>query len=115
MDQTRRILLEGRKELNLHWNFHAEELSRLHSVEMGAHLGATAMSHLEEISPEGITAMAQSGSVAVVLPNTAFLLKLRPPPVREMIDQGIILTNLSSTASEKCVLFRCNRRSGNGF
>ncbi len=56
---------------------------------MGASLGAEAMSHLEEISPEGITAMAIKPSFAVILPTTAYLLRLKPPPVRQMIDQGV--------------------------
>lgn len=56
---------------------------------MGASLGAQAMSHLEEISPEGIDAMARNSSVAVILPTTAYLLRLKPPPVRKMIDHGV--------------------------
>ncbi|GFR72113.1 imidazolonepropionase [Elysia marginata] len=56
---------------------------------MGAELGAHAISHLEEVSPEGITAMAQSGTVAVILPTTAYMLRLRPPPVRDMIAGGV--------------------------
>ena len=56
---------------------------------MGAELGAEAMSHLEEISPAGIEAMAKKPSVAVILPTTAYLLRLRPPPVRDLIDQGV--------------------------
>ena len=56
---------------------------------MGASLGAEAISHLEEVSPEGITAMAQSGTVAVILPTTAYNLRLSPPPVRAMIDGGV--------------------------
>lgn len=56
---------------------------------MGASLSAEAMSHLEEISEEGIAAMAVKPSVAVILPTTAYLLRLKPPPVRRMINQGV--------------------------
>ena len=56
---------------------------------MGAELGAHAVSHLEEVSPEGIAAMARSGTVAVALPTTAYMLRLRPPPVRDMIAAGV--------------------------
>ncbi|PIO70337.1 putative imidazolonepropionase [Teladorsagia circumcincta] len=52
---------------------------------------ARAMSHLEEISDEGIRGMAKSGTVAVVLPSTAFILRLTPPPVRKMIENGVIV------------------------
>jgi len=55
---------------------------------MGSELKAEAMSHLEEVSVEGMRKMAQNKCVAVILPTTAYLLRLKPPPVRDMIDQG---------------------------
>ena len=54
-------------------------------------LGARAASHLEEISDEGIKMMAASSTVGVVLPTTAYILKLKPPPVRKMIEYGTVL------------------------
>nr|CDJ97898.1 Amidohydrolase 1 domain containing protein [Haemonchus contortus] len=63
-------------------------------AELGVRLlqmEARAMSHLEEISDDGIRAMAKSGTVAVVLPSTAFILRLTPPPVRKMIENGVIV------------------------
>lgn len=56
---------------------------------MGASIGALAISHLEEISDEGIDAMATAGSAAVVLPTTAYILRLKPPPARKMIEHGL--------------------------
>jgi len=44
---------------------------------------------LEEISEEGIDALAKSGTVAVLLPSTAYVLKLKNPPVRKMIKSGV--------------------------
>ncbi len=57
--------------------------------QMGADIGATAISHLEEVSQEGILAMARSGTVAVILPTTAYILRLSPPPVRQMLTRGV--------------------------
>nr|CAH0099608.1 unnamed protein product [Daphnia galeata] len=88
IDQSRKILKAGR-QAGLRLNFHADELTPICGTEMGAALGAEAMSHLEEISQEGITAMAVKPSVAVILPTTAYLLRLNPPPVRKMINQGV--------------------------
>ena len=51
-------------------------------------LGAKAISHLEKISNAGIKAMANSLTVGVVLPTTAYILKLVPPPVKKMIQEG---------------------------
>ena len=47
------------------------------------------MSHLEEISDAGIAAMSQCGSIGVLLPTTAYILRLRQPPARKMIEKGI--------------------------
>ena len=63
VDQTRRILQEARNH-GFKINFHGEELCLLNSVEMGANeFQCEAISHLEEISDEGILAMAKHGSV----------------------------------------------------
>ena len=56
---------------------------------MGAELGARAMSHLEEITDTGIEAMAKANSVAVILPTTAYILRLKHPPVRKLIESGV--------------------------
>lgn len=92
VQQTKAILQAGREKANLRINFHGEELNNLGSAQMGAReLKAEAISHLEEISDEGIKAMAESGSVAVILPTTAYILRLPSPPVRKMIDEGVIV------------------------
>ncbi len=59
---------------------------------MGAkEFSARAISHLEEVSDEGISAMAESGTTAVILPTTAYILRLESPPVRKMIKAGVIV------------------------
>lgn len=92
VEQTKSILKAGQDQGKFRINFHGEELNYLGSVEMGAEeLKAEAISHLEEISDEGINAMAKNGSVAVILPTTAYILRLNPPRVRKMIDNGVIV------------------------
>merc|ERR1712080_512047 len=59
------------------------------SAEMGAVIGVRAISHLEEVSAAGIEAMAKANVFAVVLPTTAYLLRLQPPPCRDMIAAGV--------------------------
>jgi imidazolonepropionase len=56
---------------------------------MGSELGALAISHLEKISDEGILAMAKRPSFAVLLPTTAYILKLHAPPARKMIQNSM--------------------------
>lgn len=57
--------------------------------KMGAEIGALAISHLEEVSEEGMRAMARAGTVGVLLPTTAFNLRLKPPPARALIQEGV--------------------------
>ena len=71
VDYMRKILLKG-KENGFKICFHADELSALSGAEMGAELGAINMSHLEEITEQGILDMAKSKSVACLLPSTAY-------------------------------------------
>lgn len=58
---------------------------------MGAEIGARAISHLECISDEGIRSIAKSQTAAVVLPHTGYILRIELPPVRRMIDEGVIV------------------------
>ena len=88
--------MEEGKKLGLAINFHAEELNNIGGAEMGAAIGARAMSHLEHISDEGIKAMATSGTTAVLLPSTAFILRLTPPPAKKMIKSGERPTTFST-------------------
>ena len=89
-ESSKQILLAG-KEKGMMINFHAEELNYIGGVEMGVSIGATAISHLEEISDEGIQHMASSNAVAVILPTTAHILKLKHPPVKKMLEEGVIV------------------------
>lgn len=87
-DTTRRILKEGR-EAGWNINFHGDELNPMNSGELAAEVGASAVSHLEHVSDTGIQAMAEAGVVGVLLPTTAYILRLEPPPARKMIERGM--------------------------
>eukprot|EP01125_Pyxidicula_operculata_P022465 TRINITY_DN91_c2_g1_i1.p1 TRINITY_DN91_c2_g1~~TRINITY_DN91_c2_g1_i1.p1 ORF type:complete len:431 (+),score=81.98 TRINITY_DN91_c2_g1_i1:89-1381(+) len=88
IEQTRKILTEGNK-IGLEANFHGDELSPIKAGELAGEVGALAMSHCEETSPEGIKSMAKRPTVAVLLPTTAYILKLKYPPARDMISEGV--------------------------
>jgi len=79
---------------------------------MGAEIGARAISHLEEVSDAGLKAMADAGTVAVLLPTTAYMLRLRPPPARQMIEAGVAVAlgsdfnpNAHCLAMVKCIVY----------
>jgi len=47
------------------------------------------MSHLEQITDTAINAMSRNGSIGVILPTTAYILRLEAPPVRKMIEAKV--------------------------
>ncbi|HXE49090.1 MAG TPA: imidazolonepropionase, partial [Ramlibacter sp.] len=79
--QTQRVL-EAARELGLPVKLHAEQLSDSGGAQLAARYGALSCDHLEWLSEAGAAAMAQSGSVAVLLPGAFYFLRdTRVPPV----------------------------------
>ncbi|XP_038156140.1 probable imidazolonepropionase [Cyprinodon tularosa] len=89
--ESSRAILQAGKEMGLNINFHGDELHPMNSAEMGAELGSLAISHLEEVTDEGIVAMAKAKTAAVLLPTTAYILRLPQPRARDMLDAGVIV------------------------
>ena len=50
-----------------------------------------AISHLEEVTDEGIAAMATAKTAAILLPTTAYILRLPQPRARDMLEAGVIV------------------------
>ena len=87
VEQSRRLLLAAR-EYGLRLKLHADEIVPLGGAELAAELAAVSADHLLHVSDEGIRAMKESGTVATLLPLTAFALKENYARGREMIDAG---------------------------
>lgn len=69
---------------------HADQLTGCGGAELAGRLGAVSADHLEHVSPEGIRAMAEAGTVAVLLPGAAlFLGQDARPPARALLDAGV--------------------------
>ncbi|KAI1292788.1 putative imidazolonepropionase [Halotydeus destructor] len=90
-EQSRQILEAGSMVLGAEIGFHGDELSNIGSGELAEQIGARSVSHLEFVSQKGIEAMARSKTAAIILPTTAYLLRLEPPPVRRMIEANAIV------------------------
>ena len=79
--QTERVF-EQAKALGLPVKLHAEQLSDLGGAALAARYGALSADHLEFVSEASIEAMAQSGTVAVLLPGAFYFLReIRKPPL----------------------------------
>lgn len=88
LEETRRILVASRNA-GLGVKIHADELEPYGGAELAVELGATSADHLAAISKSGISAIAGSDVVAVLLPGTMFFLgKPRQAPARALIEAG---------------------------
>ncbi|MBM4381509.1 MAG: imidazolonepropionase, partial [Deltaproteobacteria bacterium] len=88
-EETRR-LARAAKAHGLEIRLHVDQLTAGGGAELAAELGAVSADHLEQISPEGIAALARAGTVAVLVPTATFFLKLRKyAPGRALWDAGV--------------------------
>jgi imidazolonepropionase len=87
VEQSRRLLTKA-AESGLKSKLHADEIVRLGGAELAAEIGAVSADHLLHASEEGLSAMAQAGVVATLLPATAFSLREPYASGRQMIDAG---------------------------
>jgi imidazolonepropionase len=89
VDETREILSAAR-DAGLAMKLHADELTSAGGAELAAQLGATSADHLAAVSDAGIAALAQSRTVATLLPGTMlFLGKPKQAPARRFIENGV--------------------------
>ena len=87
-----RSVLEHARALGLGLRLHAEQLSLSGGAQLAAELGAETADHLEWIDESGIRALAEAGTIAVLLPGAVFNLGLtRYPPARAMIEAGLAI------------------------
>ena len=69
---------------------HAEQLSNLHGAALAARYGALSADHLEYLDDAGIAAMAQSGTVATLLPGAYYFVReTKLPPIAELRAAGV--------------------------
>ena len=88
-DQVRRVF-ECARGLGLPVKLHAEQLSDQGGAALAAEFGALSCDHLEWVSEAGIAAMAEAGSVAVLLPAAFYFLReTQVPPVEALRRAGV--------------------------
>lgn len=107
-------------ELGLPVKLHAEQLSNLGGAKLAARYGALSADHIEYLDEEGVGAMADAGTVAVILPGAFYTLReTRKPPVEALRSHGVPMalasdcnpgsspmTSLLLTMNMACTLFR---------
>ncbi|MCQ4160281.1 imidazolonepropionase [Roseomonas sp. GC11] len=87
--QTERVFAAARAA-GLPVKLHADQLSDLGGAALAARHGALSADHLEYASPAGLRAMAEAGTVAVLLPGaTYFLREAKHPDIAAMRAAGV--------------------------
>jgi len=118
-EQTRRVFARAR-ELGLPVKLHADQLSDLGGAALAAEFGARSAEHLEHSNDEGVRAMAERGTVAVLLPGAYYALReTKLPPIDAFRHTGVPiaiatdcnpgtspLLSLRLAMSMACTLFR---------
>ncbi len=87
VEEARKLLMAAKK-LGLKTKIHADELGNTESAALAAELGSLSADHLLQISDNGVSKLAKSQTVAVLLPGTAFYLKAQYAPARKLIEGG---------------------------
>ncbi len=88
VEQSRRLLKRA-QQLGMQAKVHADEIVTLGGAELAAEVGALSAEHLLHASDEGIHRMGAAGTIAVLLPATAFCLREPYARARVMIDAGV--------------------------
>ncbi len=118
-DQIERVFAKA-KTLGLPVKLHAEQLSNLDGAALAARFGALSADHLEYLDEAGVAAMAEAGTVAVLLPGAFYTLReTRLPPIdhlrRHKVPIALAtdcnpgsspLTSLLLAMNMGCTLFR---------
>ncbi len=101
-------LFRRAQELGLPVKLHADQLSDGGGAELAAHFNALSADHLEYTSAAGVAAMAQSGTVAVLLPGAFLTLgETQQPPIDALRSNGVpiaIATDCNPGTSPLCSL-----------
>lgn len=86
LDEIARVF-EASRKLDLPVKLHADQLSDLGGAALAARFNALSADHLEYASESGVRAMAQSGTVAVMLPGAFYFIRETHKPPIDLLRQ----------------------------
>ncbi|WP_336700346.1 imidazolonepropionase [Pantoea dispersa] len=92
-------VFDAAKALGLPVKLHAEQLSALGGAALAARYGALSADHLEYATEDDARAMAEHGTVAVLLPGAFYLLRETQRPPVELFRQHGVPMALASDAN----------------
>ncbi len=97
-----REILAAARNLGMGLRLHADELALSGGTLLAAELSAASADHLLFIGEAEIAALARAGTVAVILPGTAWWMRRRPAPARALIGAGVPVAVASDSNPGTC-------------
>jgi imidazolonepropionase len=102
VQESERVLrAAARRGLGL--KVHADEFTPLGGAELAGRLGAASADHLLHVTDAGAAALRAAGTVATLLPGTAFFLGLAYAPARRLIDAGLAVALATDCNPGSCM------------
>lgn len=107
--EAARKFSEAGKKLGFKIKVHADEITDMGASAMGVAMGVTSIDHLQKISPDALSKLVTSNTVATLLPATSFYLGIDYAPARKILDAGArvaLATDFNpGTAPNSSILF----------
>jgi imidazolonepropionase len=97
-----RFILKAARRHGLALRVHADELALSGGALLAAELAAASADHLLFIGETEIAALALAGTVAVILPGTAWWMRRHPAPARALIAAGVPVAVASDSNPGTC-------------
>lgn len=88
VEESRRILAAGRR-YGLSPRIHANELAASGGARLAAEIGAVSADHLVHVDDRDLAALADAGTIAVLLPATSFSLRSAYAPGPRFWEHGV--------------------------
>ncbi|MHA1942798.1 MAG: imidazolonepropionase [Candidatus Thorarchaeota archaeon] len=107
VEQSRRVLLAA-KEKGMKLKVHADEIVQLGGASLAAEMGAVSADHLLMTSDDGLEDMLKAGTIATLLPATAFSLDTSYADARKMIEMGLpvaLATDFNPNCANESLFF----------
>ncbi|NHI90542.1 MAG: imidazolonepropionase [Candidatus Thorarchaeota archaeon] len=107
IEQSRRILTAA-KQNGMKLKVHADEIVQLGGASLAAEVGAVSADHLLMASDDGLEEMLKAGTIATLLPATAFSLNTEYANARKMIEMGLpvaLATDFNPNCANESLFF----------
>ena len=103
-----RYILRAARDNGLKLKIHADEIVQLGGAELAAELNTISADHLLMASDDGLEAMRKAGTIATLLPGTAFSLNTEYADARKMIEMGLpvaLATDFNPNCANESMFF----------